>query len=319
VPSEAPQDRTEPEDAGLGLSFAPVNELERVLARSIRNGARATLLRALARSTLCLPAEVRPEQGLSEADAGGLRVPCVADGAGRHALVYTSYQQLAIAHQLGDEAPWFEVPVETLFAKWPPDVDVWLNAGAELGFPLDPVDVGTIADIAAGLEVEEAYEIGPDDEFTDFPGPSIPDEVDCAVVLALLDVPEVLEVLRVFRRLEEPQGRTWRILLVLVDQDVRQLPLAEAVAAAVNEASDECCEVHVADVHDDDVYDAVAQLLQVGVPLWRRQGFLVPDTLADLDNMPLPPAADGPAGGPADGPADGPSNDAGGPAPGEPD
>jgi SseB protein N-terminal domain len=300
VPSEAPQDSTEPDDAGLGLSFQPVNELERVLARSVLNGARATLLRALARSTLCLPAEIRAEQGLSEADAGGVRVPCVADSEGRHALVYTSYRQLALAHKLGDDAPWFEVPVETLFAKWPPDVDVWLNAGAELGFPLDPADVGTVADIAAGLEVDEAYEIGPDDQFTDFPGPSIPDQVDCAVVLALFDVPEVLEVLRVFRRLEEPRGRTWRILLVLVDRDVGQLPLAEAVAAAVNESSDECCEVHVADVHDDEVYDAVAHLLQVGVPLWRRQGFLVPDTVADLDDLQLPPAEGGPDDPPTD-------------------
>jgi hypothetical protein len=29
----------------------------------------------------------------------------------------------------------------------------------------------------------------------------------------------------------------------------------------------------VADVHDDEVYDAVAHLLRVGVPLWRREGF----------------------------------------------
>jgi hypothetical protein len=295
VPSEAPQGSAEPEDDGLdglGLDFEPVNELEEILARCVLNGARATLLRALARSTVCVPAE--PGRGLAEAllglDAGGVRVPCVADTEGRHALVYTSYRQLTLAHSGGADVPWFEVPVETLFAKWPPDVDVWLNAGAELGFPLDATDIGTIADIAAGLEVEEAYEIGPDDRFTDFPGPSIPDQVDCAVVLALFDVPEVLEVMRVFRRLEEPRGRTWRILLVLVDSDTGQRPLAEAVVEAVNEASDECCEVHVADVHDDEVYDAVAHLLQVGVPLWRRQGFLVPDTVADLDDLLLPPA-----------------------------
>jgi hypothetical protein len=51
------------------------------------------------------------------------------------------------------------------------------------------------------------------------------------------------------------------------------MAIAQTVADAVNEASDEeCCEVHVADVHDDEVYDAVSQFLQVGVPLWRRQG-----------------------------------------------
>jgi len=226
VPRGGPQDAGGAGDVGPG--FRPVNELERVLARYVLTGARATLLRALARSTLCVLAEATA--GLSDADAGGIRVPCVADTEGRHALVYTSFRQLALAHGLADDAPWLEVPAETLFGKWPPDVDVWLNAGAELGFPLDPTDVGTVADIAAGLEVDEAYEIGPDDEFTDFPGPSIPDQVDCAVVLALLDVPEVLEVLRVFRRLQEPRGRTWRILLVLVDADVGHVQLAQQLA-----------------------------------------------------------------------------------------
>jgi hypothetical protein len=282
VPSEAPQHSAGPDDVAAGLGFVPANELERILSRCVLTGARATLLRALARSTLCVPDGAATAPGLSDADAGGVSVPCVADTEGRHALLYTSYRQLALAHRLGDDAPWFEVPVATLFEKWPSDVDAWLNAGGQLGFPLAPTDISTVADIAAGLAVDEAYEIGPDDEFTDFPGPSIPDMVDCAVVLSLFDIPAVLEVLRAFRRLEEPKGRTWRILLVLVDQDVGQTSLARQVAEAVNEASDECCEVHVADVHDDDVYEAVGQLLQVGVPLWRREGFLVPDRPEDL-------------------------------------
>ena len=318
MPSEAPQHSAGSDEVGAGLGFVPVNELERILVRCALNGARATLLRALARSTLCvLAGPTRP--GVSEADAGGVQVPCVADTGGRHALVYTSYRQLALAHQLGDDGLWFEVPVATLFEKWPPDVDAWLNAGGELGFPLDPADISTVADIAAGLEVDEAYEIGPDDEFTDFPGPSIPDKVDSAVVLSFFDVPEVLEVLRAFRRLEEPNGRTWRILLVLVDRKVGQTSLAQQVAEAVNEASDECCEVHVADVHDDEVYEAVAHLLQVGVPLWRREGFRAPDGPDDVGDLllsspegtgdaPDPPAASGddppPAGPTADPPAD---------------
>jgi hypothetical protein len=299
VPSEAPHSAG-PDEVGAGLGFAPVNELERILARCALNGARATLLRALARSTLSVLAGP-PQPGLCEADAGGVQVPCVADTDGRHALVYTSYRQLALAHRLGDDAAWFEVPVATLFEKWPSEVDVWLNAGGELGFPLDAADISTVADLAAGLEVDEAYEIGPDDEFTDFSGPSIPDTVDCAVVLSLFDVPEVLEVLRAFRRLEEPKGRTWRVVLVLVDQNVGQTSLAQQVAEAVNEASDECCEVHVADVHDDEVYEAVAHLLQVGVPLWRREGFLAPDGPDDADDLLLPPQEG--TGGVPDGPA----------------
>jgi flavin-binding protein dodecin len=294
VPSEAPNDQSgvgpDPGHPGAELGFRPVNDLEGILARCVVSGARATLLRALARSTLCVPVlPERPGQGtfegggLGAAAAGEVRLPCVTDSEGKHALIYTSYRQMALAHSLSDDAPWTEVPVGTLFEKWPPDVDAWLNGGGELGFPLDPTDISTVADLAAGLEVGEAYEIGPDDAFSDFPGPAVPDQVDCAVVLALFEMPEVLEVLRVFRRLEEPGGRTWRILLVLVDPGSSGMEIAQAVADAVNEASDECCEVHVADVHDDEVYDAVSHFLQVGVPLWRRQGLHMPDTLEGLD------------------------------------
>jgi hypothetical protein len=259
--------------------------LEQVLCRSVRGGGRATLLRALARSTVCLLAEPSATRGFAAVATGGVSVPCVADAAGRHALIYSSYRQLAAANRLGADDPWVEVPVAELFARWPTDVDVWLNAGAEFGFPLDVADVSTTADIAAGLEVDEAYEIGPDDEFSDFPGPTVPDEVDSAVALALYDLAPVLEVVRVFRRLEEPGGRAWRIILIMVDRRVQHEPLAAAAVAAVNAASDECCEVHVADVHDNEVYDAVAHILRIGVPLWRRDGLAIPDTLEGLEGF----------------------------------
>lgn len=263
----------EPE-AGWGDAFEPANDLERTLARSVFSGARATLLRALSRSSLVLNPALPGTAGFGSADAGPIQVPCLTDGEGRHALLYTSYRQMALAHGLGhgSDVRWYEVPVAQLFERWPPGVDIWLNAGGQLGFPLDRDDIGVIADLAAGLEVDEAYEIGPDDDFTDFPGPRIPDQVDCAIVLSLSEVPEVLEVVRSFRRLEEPGGRTWRIVVVLVDEDVHGQHMAQTLVEAINEASDECCEVHVADVHDDEVYDAIKHLLHGGVPLWRRDG-----------------------------------------------
>jgi hypothetical protein len=292
VPTEAPNNRPgrghHPEDPGAELGFRPVNDLERALLRCRVTGARATLLRALARDMLCVPST--PGAGRSDplrsqlVESGAVRLPCVSDGDGRHALVYTSYRQMALAYRLPEDVSWTEVPVGTLFEKWPADVDAWLNAGGDASLRLAPADISTVADIAAGLEVDEAYEIGPDDAFTDFPGPALPDQVDCAVVLALFEVPQVVEVLRAFRRLEEPRGRTWRILLVLVEPGAgASADLAHAVATAVNDASDECCEVHVADVRDDEVYDAVAHLLCVGVPLWRRQGMRAPDSLDGLD------------------------------------
>lgn len=276
-----------------GPDFTPVNDLEHTLLRSAFSGARATLLRALARSTVCILADPPATLGLAAAAAGGVSVPCVTDTSGRHALVYTSHRQLALANRLPDESPWLELPTAELFSRWPSDTDVWLNAGGELGFPLDPVDVSTVADLAAGLEVDEAYEIGPDDEFSDYPGPSVPDQVDCAIVLALFDREQVLEIVRVFRRLEEPNGRTWRIVLVVVDQSVDHEPMVQAAVGAVNDASDECCEVHIADVHDDEVYDAVGPILQVGVPLWRREGLGVPDSLEGMDDLDAGPGPDG--------------------------
>jgi hypothetical protein len=284
--------RIPPESDNMGEAeepaFEPANALEETLARCVFSGARGSLLRALARSSLVALADIPPEYGLAHAQAGAVQVPCIADTEGRHALLYTSYEQLAAANRLPSDADvrWYELTVAELVERWPKDVDIWLNAGGQLGFPLDPVDIATIGDIAAGLEVDEAYEIGPDDEFSDFPGPSIPDQVDCAIVLSLFELPEVLEVVRAFRRLEEPRGRTWRIVLVLVDREVQGEALAQQVVEAINQASDECCEVHVAEVADDDVYEAIEHLLHLGVPLWRREGFLVPDTLdglADLD------------------------------------
>ena len=281
----------DPGHPGAELGFRPVNDLEGILVRCVLSGARATLLRALARSTLCVPVlSERPGQGPFEGDrtgarprAGEVRLPCVTDSEGKHALVYTSYRQMALAHSLSDDAPWTEVPVGTLFEKWPPDVDAWLNGGGELGFPLDPTDISTVADLAAGLEVDEAYEIGPDDAFSDFPGPAVPDQVDCAVVLALFEdargaggaagLPPAGGAGR--PHLADPAGAG--------RPGAGGMDIAQTVADAVNEASDECCEVHVADVHDDEVYDAVAHFLQVGVPLWRRQGLQAPDTLEGLD------------------------------------
>ena len=119
MPSGAPNDQSGMgSDPGAELGFRPVNDLEGILVRCVLSGARATLLRALARSTVCVPVlSERPGQGLFEgggpapAAAGEIRLPCVTDSEGKHALVYTSYRQMALAHSLSDEAPWTEVPV----------------------------------------------------------------------------------------------------------------------------------------------------------------------------------------------------------------
>lgn len=262
------------------VALDPVNDLERTLRRCVLSDARASLLRALARSNVCLLAA--PASGVA---SGRVPVTSIADAAGRHALIYTSYEQLAAANNLGKHDPWVEVPASELFAHWPHDVDVWLNAGSDLEFRLTADDVATAADIAAGLQVPAAYEIGPDDAFTDFAGLSTPDDVDRAIVQALAGMTPVLEIVRIFRRLDEPGGRTWRILLAVVDQSFDHQLLTTAAIEAANEASDECCEVHVADVHDDEVFEAVSHILQIGTPLWRRDGLSIPDRVDGIEDL----------------------------------
>lgn len=258
----------------------PVNDLEKTLLRCASLGAEASMLRAVARSNVYLLAA--PASGVA---SGRVPVTSVTDADGRHALIYTSYEQLAAANNLGKHEPWVEVPAGELFAYWPPDVDVWLNAGSDLEFRLSADDTITVAEVAAGLEVAAAYEVGPGDEFTDFPGPSVPDHTDCAVVQALAGMPPVLEIVRIFRRLEEPEGRTWRVLLVMVDQNSENEALSTAAIEAINEASAECCEVHIADVHDDDLFEAVSHMLRMGVPLWRRDGLSTPDSVDGIEDL----------------------------------
>src|SRR5262249_59319207 len=120
------------------------------------------VLGALARGCLVTLADLPAEYGLSSARAGAVQLPCIADTEGRHALLYTSYRQLALANRLQPDATvdWYELPAAELFARWPKDVDLWLNAGGQLGFPLDPVDIATAAGIGARLVADEADMIG---------------------------------------------------------------------------------------------------------------------------------------------------------------
>lgn len=282
--AETPRDATCPNSHDLA-GFEPVNELERVIARCVTTGARATLLRALARSAVCVRADTLRRLDRLATGSGRPRRPHAGDLDGSHVPVFTSHRQLSLAtrhHANAPEDTWREVPVGSLFARWPRGVDVWLNPGRPVGFPLDGTLVDTVADLAAGIPVDEAFEIGPDDDFTDFPGPRRLDEVDQAAVMSLYDAPDVLEVFRVFRRLEEPGGRTWRVLLVLTDRGERAEPIVRRAADAIGAVSQECCEIHVADVLDDNVFDAVGYLVHIGVPLWRREGPAVPDSPAEL-------------------------------------
>lgn len=257
----------------------PAEDMERVLALHARDGSRARLLRGLART----PIYLSTSSNASTMPVGRLGVPYVADADGCHAMAYTSYRRLVVGTGAPEE--WMEVDGPDLYARWPQDVGLWLNPGARDAVWLGAEDIRTVADIAAGLEVDELYQVGPGDRIEDFPGPALPDDVDCAVTSALFERPDVLEIVRTYRRLQEPGGRTWRVVLVVLDLATEHLPVVQAAVEAINAVSGECCEVHVADVHDDDVFDAIAPLLRAGVPLWRRDGLSVPDSPHGIEQL----------------------------------
>ncbi len=140
----------------------PANDLEVALQRAHETDDRAYLLRALARSTLCLarPAEpaADPHPGrprLTELDLTRRPLP-LADGKDGRAylLVFTSSFRL-FDHYRDEQTTWMQTAAGYL-AGVATEVAWIVNLGHPVSVVLQPVDVVVIADLAAGRPVIEA-------------------------------------------------------------------------------------------------------------------------------------------------------------------
>lgn len=236
------------------------SDLTEVLRRAAQADSPATLLRALARAELVVPRR----------HDGPVRPPVVDTPQGPAALAYTSYAQLLRAAG-GSDRPWHQVRAAALAGTWPGGLWLRLDEGAEVGAVLSPDDVATVAALADGLWTWASVSVGACDRWTMWPGPSLPDELDLAAVLAAAAEPAVLQVLRAFRQLDEPDARPWRVLAVMVDRPVEDdAALHRAVAQAAADASPEVAEVRVVDLTGGTIRGVDVLLDDEAVVLWRR-------------------------------------------------
>lgn len=237
------------------------HELTEVLQRAAAADSPATLLRTLARAELVVPRR----------DDGPLHPPVVDLPQGPTALAYTSYAQLLRASG-GSDRPWHQVQAAALARSWPKGLWLRLDEGAGVAAVLSPEDLATVAALADGHVTWASVSVGACDRWTMWPGPSLPDDLDLAGVLAAAAEPAVLQVLRAFRQLDEPDARPWRVLAVMVDEPVDEAALQRAVAQAAADASPEVAEVRVVDLTGGTIRGVDVLLDDDAVVLWRRDG-----------------------------------------------
>lgn len=231
-------------------------ELTAVLDRAQAGDSPATLLRALARADVVLPYRGQ----------GPVAPPVLDLPHGPTAVLYTSYERLVSAAG-GGERPWQLASFAALAGHWPDGMWLSLDETALLA----PDDVATVADLAAGRWTWASVSAGECDRWSLWPGASLPDELDLAVVLAASAEPAVLQVLRAYRQLDEPGSRAWRVVAVMVDAPVEADTLRHAVGRAAADASPEIVEVRVVDLTGETIRGVDVLLDDGAVVLWRRE------------------------------------------------
>lgn len=263
-------------DRGVRLRGA---DLTQVLDRAQAAGSPATLLRALARADVVLPYR----------GDGPVAPPVLALRHGPTALLYTSYDRLEQAGG-GEQRPWQLASFAALAGRWPDGVWLTLDETATLS----PDDVATVADLAAGRWTWASVSVGECDRWVLWPGASLPDDLDLAVVLAAAQEPAVLQVLRAYRQLDEPVSRPWRVVALMVDATVDAAALQDAVAAAAAGAAEEVVEVRVVDLTGETIRGVDVLLDDEAVVLWRREDGVVADPQVRDDPAAASPARPGP-------------------------
>ena len=245
-------------DAADRLRGAALTE---VLDRARAADSPATLLRALGRADVVLPYR----------GDGPVGPPLLDLPEGPTALAYTSYARLE-QDLPGSERPWQLVSFAALAARWPERL--WLRLDGRV--TLSPDDVATVAELATGRWTWASVSVGECDRWALWPGASLPDAVDLAVVAAAAHEPAVLQVLRGYRQLDEPAARPWRVVALMVDGPEDVAALRTTVAGAAAHASAEVVEVRVVDLTGETIRGVDVLLDDEAVVLWRRESSPAP-------------------------------------------
>jgi hypothetical protein len=239
--------------AGDGAPW-PANELEAAMVRAEEHRDRSYLLRALARSVLCVaaPADLGGEQLpgrplFRRLDPATQPLP-LADGRDgrRYLLAYSSSHRLFRTYRDAAQR-WLQTPAGELALRTGPGVPWMLNAdGPGPVIVLEAADVAAVGLLAQGRPVREAYSGGGASTLVlEAIGPRGA-ELGPVVAAALGGSP-VRRVVGARARWDEPGARPWlRLGLDAEDTPVEEMePVARRLVAALEAATPETVEVRL--------------------------------------------------------------------------
>jgi len=166
-------------------------------------------VRALSRAVVHVPMPGAPRESHPRAagpDDGGPPLLVVTDEDGQHALVYSSPAALVEAWKKQGQVTAAAVPMATLLAGWPADVDLVIDAGLPQAYQVSEQTLEIVAMDAAGVPTADALRPSPEGWDTLVPDPE-PAQI-IGVTRELADtMPEITALWRGVTRDHEPLAR----------------------------------------------------------------------------------------------------------------
>jgi hypothetical protein len=233
--AEAPP--IEPEGVARSEELAEVLNV----ARDWKDG--SLLLRTLARASVFIP--LPPEMGGDEpgerqVEPGTeLPLPVIENEGNRFVVAFSSEERMAEWFGGADFPVWHEALMVDLLPTWPPNAGLALDTSSEGGILLPGHVVERIRLLTRGEPIEEAYDLGPATRFRAGTPVEAPEDVLEALRTAAAQHPQVKRVTMLLVQIDEPGGRTWPVVGVLVEEgadvDGPMSALVEAVQSVTEE------------------------------------------------------------------------------------
>jgi len=233
--AEAPE--IEPEGVARSEELAEVLNV----ARDWKDG--SLLLRTLARASVFIPLPPElagDEPGERQIEPGTeLPLPIIENEGNRYVMAFTSEERMTEWFGGTDFPVWHEALMVDLLPAWPPNAGLALDTSSEGGILLPGQVVERIRLLTTGAPIEEAYDLGPATRFRAGTPTEAPEEVLEALRNAAAQYPQVQRVTMLLVQIDEPGGRTWPVVGVLVDEDADVDGPMSALVQAVESVTQE--------------------------------------------------------------------------------
>jgi hypothetical protein len=157
----------------------------------------------------------------------------------RYVVAFTSSQRLLEWFASDTQPVWHESLLPDVLPAWPADTGLALDASSEGGVLLPPAVIERLQALAAGEPLEEAYDLGPATRFRAGAPLESPQEVLDALRAVASEHPGVRAVRLLLVQIDEPGGRTWPVVGVLLDEGADADAPLSAMVEAVEKVTDE--------------------------------------------------------------------------------